>query len=61
MINDHSAYNLISAFILAWSISVSWNQLIALNRGIIGRLLGIVVLIFVAAVYYVTHAFLSIF
>jgi len=57
MINDHSAYNLISAFILAWSISVSWNQLIALNRGIIGRLLGIVVLIFVAAVYYVTHAF----
>lgn len=53
--SDQHPYELISAFIFAWSISVSWNQMIALNQGIAGRLIGILVLVVVSSVYYVTH------
>ncbi|RIL72966.1 NADH dehydrogenase subunit 5 [Staphylococcus devriesei] len=55
IMSDHTPYTLISAFILAWSLSVSWNQLVALNRGVMGRVIGIAMLIIVAAVYVVTH------
>ena len=53
--SSHTPYTLISAFILAWSLSVSWNQMVALNRGMMGRVIGIVMLIIVALVYVVTH------
>ncbi|MBW4892234.1 NADH dehydrogenase subunit 5 [Staphylococcus haemolyticus] len=53
--SSHMPYTLISAFILAWSLSVSWNQMVALNRGMMGRVIGIVMLIIVALVYVVTH------
>ena len=52
--SSHTPYTL-SAFILAWSLSVSWNQMVALNRGMMGRVIGIVMLIIVALVYVVTH------
>lgn len=55
MTSDHSPYILISAFILAWSISVSWNQLVALNKGVMGRFIGITMIVVVAMVYIVTH------
>ena len=53
--SSHTPYTLISAFILAWSLSVSWNQMVALNRGMMGRMIGIAMLIIVALVYVVTH------
>lgn len=55
MTSNHSPYILISAFILAWSISVSWNQLVALNKGVMGRFIGITMIVVVAMVYIVTH------
>lgn len=35
--SSHTPYTLISAFILAWSLSVSWNQMVALNRADDGK------------------------
>ena len=55
MTSNHSPYILISAFILAWSISVSWNQLVALNKGVMGRFIGITMIVVVAMVYIMTH------
>lgn len=55
MTSKHNAYTLISAFILAWSLSVSWNQMVALNRGVMGRIIGIAMLVIVAFVYIITH------
>ncbi|MCM3409812.1 NADH dehydrogenase subunit 5 [Metabacillus litoralis] len=48
-------YQLISALILAWSLSVSWTQLIALGEGRIGRIAGLSFLGGAAIVYFIIH------
>lgn len=53
--SDRSAYEILSALILAWSLMVSWNQMVAFSRGLIGRVIGIIMIVIVALVYIVTH------
>ena len=50
-----SSYDVLSALILAWSLMVSWNQLVAFSREMIGRLVGLFMIVIVAIVYIVTH------
>ncbi|CRG03324.1 NADH dehydrogenase subunit 5 [Streptococcus pneumoniae] len=57
--SDHSAYELISALILAWSLMVSWNQLVAFSKSAMGKLIGIGMIVIVALVYIVTHHFFN--
>ncbi|MCT1927465.1 NADH dehydrogenase subunit 5 [Staphylococcus pasteuri] len=57
MNSDHSAYELISSLILAWSLMVSWNQLVAFSKTIMGKVVGVCMIIIVALVYIVTHHF----
>ncbi|MDW4428399.1 NADH dehydrogenase subunit 5 [Staphylococcus saprophyticus] len=52
-------YRLVSGLILAWSLSVSWTQLVAFGEGPFGRMMGLFVLIVVGAVYYIVHHFFS--
>ena len=33
MSSDRSAYEVLSALILAWSLLVSWNQMVAFSKG----------------------------
>ena len=40
--SDRHAYDVLSALILAWSLMVSWNQLVAFSHGLIGRVIGYV-------------------
>lgn len=53
--SDRHAYEVISALILAWSLMVSWNQLVAFSKGMIGRTVGLLLIVIVAMVYLVTH------
>ncbi|MDU2310265.1 MAG: NADH dehydrogenase subunit 5 [Staphylococcus epidermidis] len=53
--SDRHAYDVLSALILAWSLMVSWNQLVAFSHGLIGRIIGICMIIVVAIVYIITH------
>ncbi len=48
-------YQLISALILGWSLSVSWTQLVALGEGRIGRIAGLLFLVGSAIVYFIIH------
>ncbi|MEC3652580.1 NADH dehydrogenase subunit 5 [Bacillus subtilis] len=48
-------YQFISALILGWSLSVSWNQLVAFGEGRIGRIAGLTVLGGAALVYFIIH------
>ena len=48
-------YQLISALILGWSLSVSWTQLVAFGEGRIGRMAGLAFLGGSAVVYVVIH------
>lgn len=48
-------YHLISALILGWSLSVSWDQLVAFGEGRIGRIAGLTVLGGAALVYFIIH------
>lgn len=51
-------YQLISAIILGWSLSLSWTQLIAFGEGKIGRIAGLFILGSVAGVYFIiSHLF----
>ncbi|MGS2778843.1 NADH dehydrogenase subunit 5 [Robertmurraya sp. GLU-23] len=50
-------YQLISALILGWSLSVSWTQLVALGKGILGRLVGLSILGVTVTVYFIIHNF----
>lgn len=52
-------YRLVSGLILAWSLSVSWTQLVAFGEGRFGRMMGLFVLIVVGAVYYFVHHFFN--
>ncbi|OHO72499.1 NADH dehydrogenase [Staphylococcus sp. HMSC036D05] len=53
--SDRSPYEIISALILAWSLMVSWNQMVAFSRGLIGRVVGVMMIVIVAIVYIITH------
>ncbi|WP_419394125.1 NADH dehydrogenase subunit 5 [Cytobacillus praedii] len=48
-------YQLISALILGWSLSVSWTQLVAFGEGRIGRVAGLSILGGAAFVYFIIH------
>ena len=48
-------YQLISALILGWSLSVSWTQLVAFGFGRIGRIAGLSLLGGAAFVYWIIH------
>ncbi|WP_100330200.1 NADH dehydrogenase subunit 5 [Bacillus xiapuensis] len=48
-------YQLISALILGWSLSVSWTQLVAFGEGRIGRIAGLSFLGGSAIVYFIIH------
>lgn len=48
-------YQLISAFILGWSVSLAWTQLVALGYGHIGRIVGFFFFIGAAGVYMMIH------
>ncbi|MBM7587633.1 NAD(P)H-quinone oxidoreductase subunit 5 [Bacillus pakistanensis] len=48
-------YQLISALILGWSLSVSWTQLVAFGEGRIGRIAGLSFLGGAAIVYFIIH------
>ena len=56
--SDRSPYEIISALILAWSLMVSWNQMVAFSRGLIGRVVGVMMIVIVAIVYYYSPLFL---
>ncbi|WP_210144114.1 NADH dehydrogenase subunit 5 [Staphylococcus sp. GDY8P94P] len=53
------SYRLVSGLILAWSLSVSWTQLVAFGEGNFGRVIGMTILIVVGAVYFVVHHYFS--
>lgn len=48
-------YQLISALILAWSLSVSWTQLVASGEGRIGRIAGLSILGGAVLIYFIIH------
>ncbi|KFF57561.1 NADH dehydrogenase [Bacillus subtilis] len=48
-------YQLMSALILGWSLSVSWTQLVAFGEGRIGRIAGLIVLGGAAFIYFIIH------
>ncbi|MCM3405966.1 NADH dehydrogenase subunit 5 [Cytobacillus oceanisediminis] len=48
-------YQLISALILGWSLSVSWTQLVAFGMGRIGRIVGFAFLGGAAIIYFIIH------
>lgn len=48
-------YQLISALILGWSLSVSWTQLVAFGEGRIGRIAGLSFLGGAALIYFIIH------
>ncbi len=48
-------YQLISALILGWSLSVSWTQLVAFGKGKMGRIVGLTFLGATALVYFIIH------
>ncbi|MEB6242561.1 NADH dehydrogenase subunit 5 [Staphylococcus gallinarum] len=52
-------YRLVSGLILAWSLSVSWAQLVAFGEGKFGRIMGLLVLLTVGIVYYLVHHYLN--
>ncbi|GGM35365.1 putative NADH-quinone oxidoreductase subunit 5 [Paraliobacillus quinghaiensis] len=49
-------YQLISALILVWSLSVAWTQLVAFSQGIIGKIVGLSFLGGAAVVYFMMHS-----
>lgn len=55
LIAPGEGYQLISALILGWSLSVSWTQLIAFGEGRIGRIAGLSFLGGAAIVYFIIH------
>lgn len=50
-------YQLMSALILGWSLSVSWTQLVAFGEGKMGRIAGLTCLGGAAFVYVIIHNF----
>ena len=52
-------YRLVSGLILAWSLSVSWTQLVAFGEGRLGSVVGLTVLIVVGGVYFLVHHYFA--
>ena len=52
--SDRSAYEVLSALILAWSLLVSWNQMVAFVKGV-WRLVGMILISIVTFIYIITH------
>lgn len=50
-------YQLVNTLILAWSLSFSWRQLIALGEGRIVRIAGFFIIGVSASVYFIIHRF----
>ncbi|MEN2467798.1 NADH dehydrogenase subunit 5 [Ornithinibacillus sp. JPR2-1] len=48
-------YQLVSALILGWSLSISWKQLVAYGKGRMGRIAGFFLLGGAAFVYFIMH------
>ncbi|WP_416828898.1 NADH dehydrogenase subunit 5 [Ectobacillus polymachus] len=48
-------YQLISAFILGWSVVLAWTQLVVFNLGLIGRIAGMSIFAGVAIVFFIVH------
>ncbi|XJZ29083.1 NADH dehydrogenase subunit 5 [Bacillota bacterium Lsc_1132] len=48
-------YQMVSAVILGWSVSIAWTQLVAFGTGRIGRIAGFTVLVGAAMVYGFIH------
>ena len=57
LITPYSSYQFISALILAWSLSVSWTQLVAFGEGKLGRIIGLAALVSISVVYFAIHNF----
>lgn len=55
LLSPGEGYQLISALILGWSLSVSWTQLVAFGLGRIGRIVGLSFLGGAAFVYFIIH------
>lgn len=53
--NHVDGYQLVSAVILGWSLSLSWKQLVAFSKGIIVRIAGFFLLGGAAAIYFIVH------
>lgn len=48
-------YQIISAFLLGWSVIISWTQLIALGSSITQRLAGLIIFAGGSVVFYIVH------
>ena len=48
-------YQLVSAIILGWSLSVSWTQLVVFGKGRIGKIAGLAFMIGFSGVYFFIH------
>lgn len=55
LIAPGEGYQLISALILGWSLSVSWTQLVAFGEGRIGKIVGLTFLGGIAIFYFILH------
>lgn len=55
LVAPKEGYQLVSALILGWSLSVSWTQLVAFGEGRIGRIVGLFFLGGTAVVYVIVH------
>ncbi|MDN8921211.1 NADH-quinone oxidoreductase subunit L, partial [Staphylococcus aureus] len=55
MSSDRSAYEVFSALILAWSLLVSLNQMVAFSKGRMARLFGSILIAIVTFIYIITH------
>jgi NAD(P)H-quinone oxidoreductase subunit 5 len=53
--SPEQGYGIVSALILAWSLSVSWTQLVAFGEGVVGRLIGLGALVIIGIVYLGVH------
>ena len=48
-------YQLVSAIILGWSLSVSWTQLVAFGEGKIARMAGLLFVVVFSVIYFFIH------
>ncbi|WLR42416.1 NADH dehydrogenase subunit 5 [Bacillus carboniphilus] len=55
LMSSGDGYQLLSAFILGWSLSVSWKHLVAFGEGNFGRIVGLAIIGVCASVYLFIH------
>lgn len=53
--SSEEAYQLVSAFILGWSVSLAWIQLVAFGPGKTGRIAGFSMLVGGGSIYFIIH------